>query len=44
MPGARNKHMTGGAYEFHIHRTYIINAGTYHIWENFEEVLANYFS
>ena len=22
--GARNQHMTGGAYEFHIHRAYII--------------------
>ena len=54
--GAQNKPITGGAYEIHIHRTYIINAGTYHTWENFEvgkigelwalcqNLLANYFS
>ena len=25
--GVRNQHMTGGAYEFHIHRAYIIYGG-----------------
>ena len=27
--GARNQHTASGAYEFHIHRAYIIYGGTY---------------
>ena len=36
--GARNEHMTGGAYEFHIHRAYTVR-GKILEGENFGESL-----